>query len=521
MFSNKAIRTVGVGWRQSQSFRKLAVSAIAGALALASVSLHAINIDLTATNKPTVATYAKETLLTSSTRSLQVNRVEYYSVTVDIEAVDAVDTTPAIARDDSWVVLVGLGGSIPADVNAVIRVDLENALLAETPTVTVVGVNESPTPTVVRGGSGLSSMLFRVSGAATATTDTEDRDPTLMIDLGETLNILGDAPVSITAKVTLEGFTEFIDPIESDYPSAIIVASGLSVDSTATNQEVSVADKFRSFKGAKSLASLGDFSLSAAMKVLNAMNSRPVTLAELITPGSTSGRTPSGSFLALEGNFSFAKGVELQDVADACTTIPQSGLLMRDADTMAVLPIERQAIPTTGGEDNASLEKYSKMLCIQLYDGDEAMVVPTTTPYSVTLDFDGLMDALSPPADQALSLGRITRDGTTAYIPYLSTYEGYNHRITLSNRGGREVGYSIDFRPEEGVTAMRKADADGTLMAGETKILKATDVVEIMGMQRTAATVTLVAPKGTIDVSTTLVNKATGTAVVTWAEQEE
>ena len=66
----------------------------------------------------------------------------------------------------------------------------------------------------------------------------------------------------------------------------------------------------------------------------------------------------------------------------------------------------------------------------------------------------------------------IMRDGTTAHIPYLSTYEGYNHRITLSNRGSQDADYEFTFRPEEGVTAMPGMYAEGTLTAGETMILK-------------------------------------------------
>ena len=61
--------------------------------------------------------------------------------------------------------------------------------------------------------------------------------------------------------------------------------------------------------------------------------------------------------------------------------------------------------------------------------------------------------------------------------------------------------------------------AEGVLAGHETKILRAEDVVTLSGGKRTAATVTVVAPRGSIDVSTTLVNKSTGTAVVTWAEK--
>ena len=53
--------------------------------------------------------------------------------------------------------------------------------------------------------------------------------------------------------------------------------------------------------------------------------------------------------------------------------------------------------------------------------------------------------------------------------------------------------------------------ATGELMAGETKVLRVMDVVELTGGNRTAATVTLPLPPTAVDVSTTLVNKMDGT----------
>ena len=56
-------------------------------------------------------------------------------------------------------------------------------------------------------------------------------------------------------------------------------------------------------------------------------------------------------------------------------------------------------------------------------------------------------------------------------------------------------------------------DATGTTLAsGETRVLRATDVVTLMGGSRTAVTVDVVAQNTSIDVSTTLVNNMTGTS---------
>ena len=101
------------------------------------------------------------------------------------------------------------------------------------------------------------------------------------------------------------------------------------------------------------------------------------------------------------------------------------------------------------------------------------------------------------------------------HIPYLTTYEGYNHRITLSNRSGTAADYSFSFRPEGTVTAVPGMYATGTLAARETKVLRAVDVVTLEGGNRTAATVDVVANKTSIDVSSTIINRSNGTAAVT------
>ena len=77
------------------------------------------------------------------------------------------------------------------------------------------------------------------------------------------------------------------------------------------------------------------------------------------------------------------------------------------------------------------------------------------------------------------------------------------------------VPWTFTFAPEQGTFATPGKDATGALLPGETKILRAADVVELEGMSRTAATVSLPIPPTSVDISTTLVNKQTGTATVT------
>ena len=195
-----------------------------------------------------------------------------------------------------------------------------------------------------------------------------------------------------------------------------------------------------------------------------------------------------GTQLSLEGDFSFLKGAYLEETTSACSAEPtgSGNLVSRDLDTMELEDIPDTAIPNLGGNNNDEpLSSYSKKLCIYLYDAEseDAVQVPRTESYVASFDFAALegSDQVFSPADRTVALGRIKRDGTTVHIPYLTTYEGYNHRITLSNRSGTAADYSFSFRPEGTVTAVPGMYARGTLAARETKVLRAVDVVTLEG----------------------------------------
>ncbi|WP_049631508.1 hypothetical protein [Cellvibrio sp. pealriver] len=126
--------------------------------------------------------------------------------------------------------------------------------------------------------------------------------------------------------------------------------------------------------------------------------------------------------------------------------------------------------------------------------------------YSLSTNLVGIANAAYGPTNKTASLGTITRSGTTVQVPYVTTFGDYNQRLVLVNRSNLDAPYSITFTPEAGVTATAKAVASGTLAKGKTLILKATDVVEITGGSRTAATIVVTAPNTTIDAATTSVN---------------
>ena len=113
-----------------------------------------------------------------------------------------------------------------------------------------------------------------------------------------------------------------------------------------------------------------------------------------------------------------------------------------------------------------------------------------------------------PPMGMAgILAGQILHDGTTVQIPYVTSYEGYTQRIVIVNRNKVDVGYAITFRAEGDGEIMGDNPHEGMLMAGQATVLKVDELVTLSNPTRAAATLTVAATSGTIDVATTMVNK--------------
>ena len=181
---------------------------------------------------------------------------------------------------------------------------------------------------------------------------------------------------------------------------------------------------------------------------------------------------------------------------------------MRDDMEMVSDTTMTMAVNVTAFDD-------ARHLCIMVQgdddeseDGMDAPRIPETGAYTAMGSYTGIVGAAIGPKPQEQTLGMITRNGTTVHIPYMTTYEGYNQRLVLSNRGSADAAYEIEFRPEEGTTATPMEMATGTLMGNTTVTMKATDLVMLEDGSRTAATIILEAQPTNIDVTSVIVNKA-------------
>ena len=197
--------------------------------------------------------------------------------------------------------------------------------------------------------------------------------------------------------------------------------------------------------------------------------------------------------VTFSGDFSFAKTAGYGTAAcGSLTEIRKPSDEDADVLTDEIVP---QGAEKFGAEGVQSL-------CIVV---DGKTPIPNTDHYMVTTKYKGLAMAAFPPVGGTHSLARISRDGYSRNIPYMTTDDGYNQRVVIVNRW-RETEYAIgSFEMEDGVEVTAGDDAAGTLPEGTT-VLRMTNIVTIEGGTRASGTVSVVAPESTIDVAVQQVN---------------
>ena len=160
----------------------------------------------------------------------------------------------------------------------------------------------------------------------------------------------------------------------------------------------------------------------------------------------------------------------------------------------------------TKAADNASCTISStateavQYLCVNL-TGITAGTSLAKGAYSVAFSAESALDA---------AVGSVVYDTTTVQVPYITTYEGYNQRIFIDNRGTTAAFYTTTFTTESGVTATAGTAATGTLAAGEIATVKIADLVTLTGGTRGMATMEVEAQSANLKVTTQIVDLGTG-----------
>ena len=164
-------------------------------------------------------------------------------------------------------------------------------------------------------------------------------------------------------------------------------------------------------------------------------------------------------------------------------------------------------IACTKAADNGSCTISStatqndQYICVQL-SGIAAGETLAKGSYAISFATDSGMD-------KAVA-GTVVYDTTSVEVPYITTFEGYNQRIFIDNRGATDAYYSTTFTTEAGVTAAAGTAGTGTLPAGSMSVVKASDLVTFTGGSRGTATMEIEAQTGSIKVTSQIVDLGTG-----------
>lgn len=284
------------------------------------------------------------------------------------------------------------------------------------------------------------------------------------------------------------------------------VVDGLEERGTSSGTMSDVASGFSMFDGDEPTdAQIGYLRIKATDNVIHQADT------DVRGPGSFLGGAGDADATAItvtfKGDFSNHKFTvhSAMDCEGTALSDDAAPVLNKDKNELAVMLDNADEI-TVDAEIDPQTKKVVMLALCMMVDEKNTMPIPNTD-YMATVKYTKLANAMFPRADQTVAIGSIGRTGTTVQIPYLTTYENYNQRVVLSNRGSAEAKYMIMFRPEAGVMATAGDAAEGMLPPNSTMVLRAADVVSLEGGSRTAATVTVVADPKMIDVTSVIVNR--------------
>ena len=382
---------------------------------------------------------------------------------------------------------IGLGG--PSGTYATIRFELNGMVFSMPVTGGDLQIDQHATPSIRAGGGVGDDYVSFIANRQNNPSATETVTLTIA-QLGVKPAVHGSVTMTVTDTLGPEMYT-------ASYLNAVRTARALDEAATPMDLEATVEARFKMFStptGTATMGTLGSFMVGMVTPTLkNAVTGADVELDNIIADAT--------STVTISGDFSFVSAAWLDEMATCTDTANllkmEDGEVSDTKELMAVMPSEVVMKPN---------------LCISVLEGDGAVAIPETAPYMVTTVYaPGTPMAGWPPNGGEYSLGRITRDGTTVHIPFLTTWADYNQRIVISNRGASPADYWITFRPEEGVTATpNDMYATGTLDGESTIVLKAADLVTLEGRTRTAATFVAEAQTTQIDVATVIINLMTG-----------
>jgi len=408
--------------------------------------------------------------------------------TPDVFALDSVVATDLTADDaisiDTTILDAATVGVGVAENNQVfVRIDLGNGVFDGTvsSTTTDFTISNGTGTAVAQGGLDTDGfVIFDVTGGAGGI----DQTATLSLSAAVAHLAAGPATVTVGAYETLSDAINQNNALATSSGTYATTGSGMSDTGTPTNATAEVSTLFTRFDNLGLTAEIGQVTYDTTVATTGILE--PDGTAHTVGDSLTA----ATSDIVITGDFSFGAW-EINDTA-GCGGATSIALTVADDEASA------------SATDISNIEGAAGYLCVTV-DGTEVINQGT---YTYALEYDTVATAVFPAADGTGTVGSIAHNGTTVQVPYMTTFASYNQRFVMVNRGTTDADYTFTFTTEDGTTATAGTAATGTIPAGETLVVKATDIVTLTGNTRTAGTVVIVAPDANISVAAQQVNVA-------------
>ena len=481
-------------------------AAILAVMALLGVSAHAvINLDATGrTGSPIgTVTFSRETLAALPA----VDR--YHPLMVDTAGeLGACAAHTSTATSTSLAVRVGFGMRLAVGQTRYVRLDLTNmrfrtAITSSFNDVCLITTGGGDHDRAVEAGGqvGDAHVIFAITRTGTAGTDS-DAEPNWPIYFA-VHDLLEIKPGATTGDFTYSAYADVGTAVGGNNSLKRTTKTGVSVKTSVRTQvmagsspavaDVAVNPRFTNFVGGGSRP-LGSVTVTLTKSHLKSVmgGGTVATLGDVRRSGTITLTAAGG----LEfGTFSMHPNADCTGTA---------------------VPVAVSAKGETKGQGTVSVAEGTRTLCVAQRMVDHDMD-NTTDPVAQEIPETSIAAAVSytrntaahnaPAGVDAMTIGSIERNGTTVRLPFLTTFENYNNRIVIVNRGNVPADYELMFTTEDAVTATPGHMAEGTVPANATMVIKVADAVTLEGGTRTSATLAVVAPETLVDVATTIVNK--------------
>jgi len=389
--------------------------------------------------------------------------------------------TDTMTLGDGGKVNTQLGAGMSGSQSRFIRLQLTNAAFsssaASAPTTAGSLPNTGAFATaqqVVGGGTGDTFVVYQLTAQASG--QRVEDVVTMYVPPLKSISTASDVVVNYkvysSAELAAEGTST---PLYTKSVSYAKFATGMKVTATgntAGDAQATVVSQYKSF-AANTAASSANTGLLGTLWISTTDakgrdGSTAVTLGELLS-GSTAGT------LLVSGDFSAASSVFLG--TSTCGSA-NAGVFTASSATVGVKQSATITLPTSlASAPYGSVAASAGYLC---YKADGTTAIPRATAITGQLTLAASSSAtVATPA--AVTLGNVTRDGTTLQAPFVQTTAGWVPRIVLTNTGTSAASYTgtVTAGPSNviGGTAnavATNASLSGSIPAGGQVIIEGT-----------------------------------------------